>query len=181
MTLGEELSLDKGALVVWTGAAAHDDQAAQLLGQQLRQRREEALDKRADQIFSQVPNASGSRVVGGPFLRAALRPESDAAASARSRGRADEQPLHVWLDTARAGSKRLPGAGLSDSSAVRLIGPYRLRVLRSEVIAGSASGEDGGLQRAETLSVTFALDKPKADVLRAARAARRGKQRVHLP
>ena len=93
LTLGEEHSLDDGKLKIWTGAAAHDDPAAdaatQLLQEQQRHRAATGggLETRSDQVFYSTP-ASGTRVLGGPFLRAALRSEADDATAC---------VLHVWL------------------------------------------------------------------------------------
>ena len=92
LALSEELTLDGGALRVWTGAAEHHDptadSATQLLAEQQRYRRSQppsrsqpasrsqlqqaggafgdgSLEARADQVFCSPP-ASGRRVLGGP-------------------------------------------------------------------------------------------------------------------
>lgn len=86
LALSEELTLDGGALRVWTGAAEHHDptadSATQLLAEQQRYRRSQppsrsqllqaggafgggSLEARADQVFCSPP-ASGHRVLGGP-------------------------------------------------------------------------------------------------------------------
>ena len=107
LALSEELVLDGGALRVWTGAAEHHDptadSATQLLAEQQRHSQSQplsrsqllqggvggalgggglgggALEARADQVFCSPP-ASGHRVLGGPFLRAAL-PSFDSASA----------------------------------------------------------------------------------------------------
>ena len=97
LALSEELTLDGGALRVWTGAASHHDPSAdaatQLLAEQQRYRQDvqsSALETRAEQIFCSPP-ASGNRSLGGPFLRAALR-SFDSTCSHSTSG----SLLHVW-------------------------------------------------------------------------------------
>ena len=82
-SIGEELLLDGGRLRVWSGAAMHNDQAAALLQAEARAKLKEkvgGIEGTADHVFS-VAGASGHRLLGGPFLRAA----------------AGDELLHVWL------------------------------------------------------------------------------------
>ena len=169
LALSEELRLDNGALRLWTGAASHDDPtadaAAQLLQEQRRHRSgllgsgggANPLDARSDDLFSSTP-ASGNRVLGGPYLRAALRDDG-------------ETNMHVWLSGG--------GGGLLDEAAaaggvVHWLGPYRVHVISSAICktqtavtagAAAAAGGAGGdsLQdEAETLMVRLAVDKVAA-------------------
>lgn len=182
LALSEELKLDNGALRLWTGAASHDDPtadaAAQLLQEQQRYRSgligkggTNPLDARSEDLFSSTP-ASGNRVLGGPYLRAALRDDS-------------ETNMHVWLS---GGSGR--GDGLLDGAAaaggvVHWLGPYRVHVLSSAICktqAQPAPGVGGGdsLQdEAETLMVQLAVDKvaagaPREEIASAALPAAEG-------
>ena len=191
LALSEELTLDGGALRVWTGAAEHHDptadSATQLLAEQQRYRRSQppsrsqlqqaggafgggSLEARADQVFCSPP-ASGRRVLGGPFLRAALPSFDSASADSAAAGL-----LHVWL--AAGGARSLAdggaaaggagaGAGGGAGGVIRRLGPYRLHVLSAtigsagdETIAGAAAGDS--LQPSETLTVTVAVDKVAA-------------------
>ena len=109
LALSEELTLDGGALRVWTGAAEHHDptadSATQLLAEQQRYRRSQppsrsqlqqaggafgdgSLEARADQVFCSPP-ASGRRVLGGPvgLVRVMARARVRARARARVRVR----------------------------------------------------------------------------------------------
>ena len=186
LALSEELTLDGGALRVWTGAAEHHDPAAdsatQLLAEQQRHSQSQplsrsqllqgggafggggALEARADQVFCSPP-ASGHRVLGGPFLRAALPSFDSASANTAAAGL-----LHVWL--AAGGPRSLTDGGAGGGGAggggaggaIQRLGPYRLHVLSTtigktgdESAAGGATGDS--LQASETLTVTVAVDK----------------------
>ena len=159
LALSEELTLDGGALRVWTGAAEHHDptadSATQLLAEQQRYRRSQppsrsqlqqaggafgdgSLEARADQVFCSPP-ASGRRILGGPFLRAALPSFDSASADSAAAGL-----LHVWLAAGGArsladGGAAAGGAGAGAGGAggvIRRLGPYRLHVLSATI--GSA-------------------------------------------
>ena len=184
LALSEELTLDGGALRVWTGAAEHHDptadSATQLLAEQQRHSQSQplsrsqllqggdafgggALEARADQVFCSPP-ASGHRVLGGPFLRVALPSFDSASADTAAAGL-----LHVWL--AAGGPRSLSDAGAGGGGAgggaggvIQRLGPYRVHVLATtigktgdESTAGAAAGDS--LQASETLTVTVAVDK----------------------
>lgn len=162
-SIGEELLLDGGRLRVWSGAAVHNDQAAAFLQAEARARQKAlgagaGLESKADTLFS-VADASGSRVLGGAFLRAAY----------------GDQLLHVWLAPTAQSSRGADGlasaatliqpedsAGTDAERVVHRIGPYRLRVLGSEVLQAGAGGVDS-LQQVETLSVRVAADRVRAE------------------
>ena len=60
IALGEELALDAGALLLVTGAAAHNDQGAQLLSEQLQERLQQGgLDGSADHVGTRPTSALG--------------------------------------------------------------------------------------------------------------------------
>ena len=146
-SLGEELSLDSGQLRVWCGAALHNDHAAAMLEAQARARQNGAnIEDRADRVFI-AAGASGSRLIGAPYLRAAV---------------GDEPPLHVWLApsvTKGGQSQAVSGeAGADAERMIHTVGSYRLRVISAEVIEGGASG-DAALQQVETLAVRLAVDR----------------------
>ena len=152
-TLGDVLSLDGGRLRVWSGAAVHNDQAAMLVEAQNRARRAAAasgLAESADQLFSAV-SASGSRLLGGPFLRCET----------------GDKQIHVWLNPTGNGSQPTGPAlehdgHLDAERIVHSVGAYRLRVLSSRVIDAAGGGEDSGLQQAETLEVRIAVDRVRS-------------------
>lgn len=147
----EEISLDKGALKLWCGAAMHNDVLAAEI--EAKRRAKSAggcgggLDGRPEEVFS-VASASGSRLIGGPFLRARAATVPDAL-------------LHVWLSPLMPdGKPALPeAADAASESAVHAHGPYRVRVLASEIVTGA--GDDASLQQVETLQVTVAVDRQK--------------------
>ena len=148
LALGQELSLDAGVLVMWSGAAAHDDQSTRALGGC-----GTGLAIGTERPFSSA--ASGSRKVSGPFVRAVMRGATTNV----------PRPLHLWLDAADAESS--PMASMSDASKVHRLGPYRIRVLSAKVVTPLPGGNDavGALQPAETLLVRVAVDKVPQDVL----------------
>ena len=160
LALSEELTLDGGALRVWTGAASHHDPTAdaatQLLAeQQYRQGvQSSALETRAEQIFFSPP-ASGNRSLGGPFLRAALRSFDSTCPG---------NLLHVWLEGGQLAGQEMAGGGAGGE--IQWLGPYRLHVISSSIcktgggmsVAGTAGAGDS-LKESETLMVTIAVDK----------------------
>lgn len=164
IALGEELALDDGALRLVVGAAHHDDQAAQLRAELLHERRAHGgLEASAHDILG-LPSASGSRVLGGAFLRVTLH---DAAADAS----ACRPYVHLWLDVSEAGSRHAAenpkgeapkgeaaaSSALSEMGLIQRIGPYRLRVLSSRVLPAAA--DESGLGGGESVLVAVAVDK----------------------
>ena len=89
LSLKQELTLDGGRLRLWAGAAHHgaptEDSAAELLRGFEREYSKPCL----------TPHASGSRQIGGPFLRAQQLGEA-----------APDDFEHIWLEVGEA----LPGA-----------------------------------------------------------------------
>ncbi|KAL1522033.1 hypothetical protein AB1Y20_021678 [Prymnesium parvum] len=147
LNLAEELRLDGGALHIVTGAAAHNDVAAQL--QHDRAQPQRGIDhSTAGPVFS-LPSANGSRRIGGCFLRATLGGTA-----------APDAPFtHLWLDVARPDKASLPS--LSEAGLLQRLGPYRFRVLSSRAVPGIAT--EGALEHGETLLVTVAVDKLRQD------------------
>jgi len=141
LCLGEELPLDDGALRIRTGAAMHDDSTVAAFLQQ-------------QQLVGDgpTPGASGSRLLGGTFLRAAL-------SSSTSDGASQDAPaLHVWLSPTTAASDQPQMAAVATEAAgdVHVLWPYRIRVLTAEV--RSTAAQDG-LKPSETLDVHVAVDR----------------------
>ena len=153
ITLNQTTHIDGGGLRLWAGAAHHDepttDAAAELL-RELEQRYAsqalgDGLAERAERVSS--VGASGSRRIGGPFLRAALGASDDFK--------------HVWL-SARLAESHAVGARLAEahtSSEIHFVGAYRLRVLRVELVEADAADE---LSAREGIRVSVAVDRVAA-------------------
>ena len=136
--LGEEIQLDGGALIVRTDAAVHSDPGAEIL----RSAGSKTLEQRTT---GPTPAMSGSRVLSGAFLRAAVTVDSS------------QPPLHVWLNPESAdvisNATEPPGS----VGGLHLLWPYRIRVLYA--IITEATAEAVGLQPMQSLEVRIAVDK----------------------
>jgi len=135
LVLGDEPRLlDGGGIRVWLGAAHH------ALVPPVPPDADQGADMSAADVVG-ATSESASGTVGGAYLRAAL-----------SHGTGEF--LHEWLN--------LPGddaSGTANLAVLRRLGPYRLRVISAEVVAG-ASG--GSLSPQECVVVKFALDRASA-------------------
>ena len=103
ITLNQTTTIDGGGLRLWAGAAHHDDPTTDAAAELLRELEQryasqalgDGLAERAERVSS--VGASGSRRIGGPFLRAALGTSDDFK--------------HVWIlwaDMRRSGTTKRP-------------------------------------------------------------------------
>ena len=145
LSLGVDLLLDNGALLLRTGAALHGDST----GDVLQGFKAQFL---ADRVDGPAPPSSGTRVLGGAFLRAALQPATS------------ESALHIWLNPTVCNKDEMvrpqPPVGLESIDAtagLHVCWPYRLRVISAEVLESAA--DVAGLKATETLEVCVAVDK----------------------
>jgi len=145
LSLGVDLLLDNGALLLRTGAALHGDST----GDVLQGFKAQFL---ADRVDGPAPPSSGTRVLGGAFLRAALQPATS------------ESALHIWLNPTVCNKDETvrpqPPVGLESTDAtagLHVCWPYRLRVISAEVLESAA--DVAGLKATETLEVCVAVDK----------------------
>lgn len=145
LSLGVDLLLDNGALLLRTGAALHGDST----GDVLQGFKAQFL---ADRVDGPAPPSSGTRVLGGAFLRAALQPATSESAA-----------LHIWLNPTvcnkdEAARPQPLGLESTDATAgLHVCWPYRLRVISAEVLESAA--DEAGLKATETLEVCVAVDK----------------------
>ena len=151
ITLNQTTHIDGGGLRLWAGAAHHDDPTTDAAAELLRELEQryasqalgDGLAERAERVSS--VGASGSRRIGGPFLRAALGASDDFK--------------HVWL-SARLAESHAVGARLAEahtSSEIHFIGAYRLRVLRVELVEADAAADE--LSAREGIRVSVAVDQ----------------------
>mmetsp|Transcript_48724 Transcript_48724/g.104014 ORF Transcript_48724/g.104014 Transcript_48724/m.104014 type:complete len:452 (-) Transcript_48724:138-1493(-) len=146
LVLRESKSLDGGGLRIWVAAAVHATAEGSIVP--LAQR-SSAPAGGVGGVFAAVSDGS-SRQVSGAYLRAALQKCATSSPSTN-------EFVHVWLPLPGTAKETVDVCGAS-ALPVR-IGPYRVRVLKVELLADDTRGAQEELQQPESLLVTFAADK----------------------